>query len=167
MFHRRQVIVWLSALLLLCGGLALALEGNPITKDTLRGRWEAIDGEEPRVFVLTINGSDDSVVAMTYGAPGRFSTGVYRSTSLVRNGGFVLEARGDGGERIVVRGRGETLRDSGNMDGEVVLHSPEKNIEPTRFRVHYFRRPGGYASWLKEMADLADTPRSRAVPTVA
>jgi hypothetical protein len=156
MLRRRRIIAGLSAVLLLGGGFALALEGYPVMKDTLRGRWEAIDDDDPRIFVLTINEGNDSVVAMTYGAPGRFGTVVYRSTSLVvRNGAFVLEANSDHG-RLVVRGRGETLRDWGNMDGEILLHPPAKNSEPTRFRVHYRKRPGGYANWLKEMADLAD-----------
>jgi hypothetical protein len=107
--RKHRVIASVSIALLSCGAFAFGMGGNPITKETVRGRWEAVDNDEPRVFVLTINDGNDSVVAMTYGEPGRFSTVVYRSTSLVvRNGAFVLEASQDG-ERLVVRGRGETI----------------------------------------------------------
>ena len=150
--------------LVLTSRAAIGSQGSlpPTTLQTLQGRWEGINFEQPRVLVVRICGQSDSIVAMAAGGGAYW----YRSRSVVvSDGTAVIEAVNEHGERLSIRAHGGAISDAGRMDGKVTWYDTDGS--PVVMPMTFFKEPGGYVDRLRslvERAELASPGRGTPLP---
>lgn len=132
----------------------------PITLDTLKGRWEGINFEQPRVLLMRVCQPNNSVVVMSVG--GRAYP--YRSRALtVSKGTFVLEAVDESGERLTVSGSGSAVTEGGRMEGKITWYEPDG--APVVVPMSFFKEKGGYVNHLRSLVqDAEDASPGRGAP---
>lgn len=136
---RRAIYVLVVALALVLTRFAGAY--SPFNYDELRGRWDAVVEEEPRVFIMDIRGQKDSKVVMSAGVPPTPDSWQFAVREVrVEEGGMVyIRAVEPGGMTLKVRGRARGKKGAATITAEVEIWG-NKKYGPTVFPAKFHSR---------------------------
>jgi hypothetical protein len=150
------------SLSLMAGDLrAHAPTAPPLSAVTIRGTWEAIVPELPRLYVLEIRSVEEGRVRVVVSTgPGTPVSIAFRATSArIDNGRFTMHGKGDGPDRefsIEATLSGTALDDTGSMEGTVTIARGTAPNEANGRKLTFVKRTDGLIHWLSRTRAQAE-----------